>query len=255
MLRVGPRRRRARGRGGAASDPGTTPSVPPYMVVAAASTARRSPARSCATRRSPRPATRPARPAGRRRWPRSTSSRPTDGAGADVGGPGRSSSARCSTPGRAPPRLRAGVPLAGERTGRRRADEAVVHGDFRLGNLIVDDDGLRAVLDWELAHVGDPMEDLGWLCVQCVALRSPLRRWAGSATYDELVAAYSAASGRPVDPEVVRWWEVLGTLKWGIMCMHAGERPPDGHGRAAMSWPPSAGGCARTSTTCSSCCA
>ena len=95
---------------------------------------------------------------------------------------------------------------------------AVVHGDFRLGNLIVDESGLAAVVDWELAHEGDPMEDLGWLCVKSWRFGSP-QPVAGVGTYDELFASYAAASGRPVDAEVVRWWEVLGTLKWGIMCI------------------------------------
>ena len=95
---------------------------------------------------------------------------------------------------------------------------AVVHGDFRLGNLIVDETGLAAVVDWELAHVGDPMEDVGWLCVKSWRFGSPLPV-AGVGTYDELFASYAAASGRPVDAAVVRWWEVLGTLKWGIMCI------------------------------------
>ena len=94
----------------------------------------------------------------------------------------------------------------------------LVHGDFRLGNMMVGDDGLRAVLDWELAHLGDPMEDLGWLCV---------RAWrfggrpvvAGLGTLDDLVAGYRDETGLDVDLDVVHWWEVLGTLKWGIMCI------------------------------------
>jgi aminoglycoside phosphotransferase (APT) family kinase protein len=95
---------------------------------------------------------------------------------------------------------------------------AVVHGDFRLGNVIVGPEGLRAVLDWELVHLGDPMEDLGWLCVRAWRFggRLPV---AGVGEYGELFDAYAEASGRAVDPAVVRWWEVLGTLKWGIMCI------------------------------------
>lgn len=94
----------------------------------------------------------------------------------------------------------------------------VVHGDFRLGNVLVDGDGLRAVLDWELVHLGDPMEDLGWMCVKAWRFGSPLPV-AGVARYDELFAAYEAAGGGPVDQAIVRWWEVLGTVKWGIMCI------------------------------------
>src|SRR5262245_4527029 len=66
---------------------------------------------------------------------------------------------------------------------------AVVHGDFRLGNLIVDGSGLAAVVDWELAHVGDPMEDLGWLCVKAWRFGSP-QPVAGVGSYEELFAAY-----------------------------------------------------------------
>ncbi len=94
----------------------------------------------------------------------------------------------------------------------------LVHGDFRLGNVMVGPDGLRAVLDWELAHLGDPMEDLGWLCVKAWRFGSALPA-GGVGTYEQLISAYEAASGLTLDPEVVRWWEVLGTLKWGIMCI------------------------------------
>lgn len=98
------------------------------------------------------------------------------------------------------------------------ANPAVVHGDFRLGNLMVGPEGLRAVLDWELAHIGDPMEDLGWLCVKAWRFGSP-KPVAGVGDYDDLFDAYATASGVAVDADVVRWWEVLGTVKWGIMCI------------------------------------
>lgn len=98
------------------------------------------------------------------------------------------------------------------------ARRTVVHGDFRLGNVMVGPDGLRAVLDWELAHIGDPMEDLGWLCVRAWRFGSE-RPVAGLGTREALLAGYEAASGSPADPDALRWWEVLGTLKWGIMCM------------------------------------
>ncbi|MCU0269586.1 MAG: phosphotransferase family protein [Acidimicrobiales bacterium] len=94
----------------------------------------------------------------------------------------------------------------------------VVHGDFRLGNLLVGPEGLVAVLDWELAHVGDPMEDLGWLCTRAwrFGAGAPV---AGLGTYEELFAGYESAGGGPVDPAAVRWWEVLGTLRWGVICI------------------------------------
>jgi aminoglycoside phosphotransferase (APT) family kinase protein len=95
---------------------------------------------------------------------------------------------------------------------------AVVHGDLRLGNLIVGPEGLRAVLDWELAHLGDPLEDLGWLCVRSWRFGGELPV-AGMGTREALCAAYSAASGRTVEPADLVWWEVLGTLRWGVICI------------------------------------
>ena len=95
---------------------------------------------------------------------------------------------------------------------------SVVHGDFRHGNFIVNSSGLAAVLDWEIAHLGDPMEDLGWLCVKAWRFGAP-QPVGGFGEYDELFAAYGAASGEDVDPGAVHWWEVLGTLKWGVMCI------------------------------------
>ena len=96
--------------------------------------------------------------------------------------------------------------------------QCIVHGDFRLGNVMVDENGLTAVLDWELAHIGDPMEDLGWLCVRAWRFGGS-NPAAGLGTYDELFDAYESVSGVRPDPDVVRWWETLGTLKWGIMCI------------------------------------
>jgi aminoglycoside phosphotransferase (APT) family kinase protein len=95
---------------------------------------------------------------------------------------------------------------------------ALVHGDFRNGNLMVGPEGVRAVLDWELAHAGDPMEDLGWLCVKAWRFGVALPV-GGFGTYEDLCAGYEEAGGQPVDRDALRWWEVLGTLKWGIMCI------------------------------------
>ena len=96
--------------------------------------------------------------------------------------------------------------------------EAVVHGDFRHGNLIIGPDGLRAVLDWELGHSGDPMEDNGWLCAKAwrFGAAPPVGEFG---TYDQLIEGYESAGGRPVDRAALRWWETLGVLKWGIMCI------------------------------------
>ena len=99
----------------------------------------------------------------------------------------------------------------------RPAGRVTVHGDFRMGNLLVGPGGLRAVLDWELAHAGDPAEDLGWLCAPAWRFGGP-GAVGGVGGLDELLAAYVAAGGEPVDPDRVRWWQVYGTLKWAVIC-------------------------------------
>ena len=92
-----------------------------------------------------------------------------------------------------------------------------VHGDFRLGNLLVGPDGLRAVLDWELAHAGDPAEDLGWLC-------APAWRFGGAGHVGgfgdvaALLEAYAAAGGEVIDPRRLGWWLVYATVKWATIC-------------------------------------
>jgi aminoglycoside phosphotransferase (APT) family kinase protein len=93
----------------------------------------------------------------------------------------------------------------------------LVHGDFRHGNLIIGPEGLRAVLDWELAHTGDPMEDLGWICVNSWRFGEIDKPVGGLGSREELFAGYEAA-GRRVEPARVKLWEVMGTLRWGVMC-------------------------------------
>ena len=96
-------------------------------------------------------------------------------------------------------------------------DVTLVHGDFRHGNLIIGPDGVRGVLDWELAHLGDPMEDLGWICVNSWRFGEIDKPVGGFGSREELFAGYESA-GRKVDPERVRYYEVMGTLRWGVMC-------------------------------------
>jgi len=94
----------------------------------------------------------------------------------------------------------------------------VVHGDFRNGNLLIGPEGVRAVLDWELAHLGDPLEDLGWICVNSWRFGVIDKPVGGFGSREELYAGYEAVSGAPVDRHAARFWEVLGTLRWGVMC-------------------------------------
>ncbi|HEY3795879.1 MAG TPA: phosphotransferase family protein [Bradyrhizobium sp.] len=112
----------------------------------------------------------------------------------------------------------------------------LVHGDFRHGNLIIGSDGLRAVLDWELAHLGDPMEDLGWVCVNSWRFGEIDKPVGGFGSREELFAGYEAA-GRRADPDRAKFWEVMGTLRWGVMCcgmMQRFRRGPDHSMERAM---------------------
>lgn len=100
-----------------------------------------------------------------------------------------------------------------------RRQPAVVHGDFRVGNVVVGPEGLRAVLDWELAHVGDPAEDLGWFCVRAWRFGNDGRPAGGLGSREELLEAYANAGAAPVSQDDLRFWEAYGTLRWGIMCV------------------------------------
>lgn len=96
-------------------------------------------------------------------------------------------------------------------------NRSVVHGDFRTGNLLVDPGGLTAVLDWELSHLGDPVEDLGWFCVRAWRFGSP-HRAGGFGSVDDLLAGYVEGGGARVAPAALDWWQAMGTLKWAVMC-------------------------------------
>lgn len=98
----------------------------------------------------------------------------------------------------------------------------LVHGDFRSGNILVGSDGLTTVLDWELAHLSVPAEDLGWLCVHAWRFGQWRMPVGGFGTRDALVAAYCAAGGR-VTAEALHLWEVYGNLKWGISCLQLAD--------------------------------
>jgi len=98
----------------------------------------------------------------------------------------------------------------------RMDQQVLVHGDFRVGNLIFGEEGLRAVIDWELAHWGDPMEDLAWLAVKSWRFGGRLPM-GGIGGREAFYRDYEAAGGFPVDRERVRFWELFGNLRWGII--------------------------------------
>jgi aminoglycoside phosphotransferase (APT) family kinase protein len=115
-----------------------------------------------------------------------------------------------------PPGLALGLRELGDRP-PVPAGEVLVHGDFRLGNLMLGPDGVRAVLDWELVHRGDPVEDLGWLCAKVWRFGSA-QPAGGLGSREELLDGYAAVAGWQPTAAQLRWWELYATVRWGLMC-------------------------------------
>ena len=103
------------------------------------------------------------------------------------------------------------------------AAQTLVHGDFRTGNLMIGAGGLHGVLDWELAHRGDPRQDLGWLCTKAWRFGSASPA-GGFGSREELMAGYAAGGGTPPDEQVQQWWELYGTVRWALLCRSQAER-------------------------------
>lgn len=109
----------------------------------------------------------------------------------------------------------------------------LVHGDFRMGNLMVDGSDLAAVLDWELVHVGEAYEDLAWFCVPAWRFGAAASLGAGGlGSIESLLQAYEEAGGATVDRAAFRWWLVLATLRWGVICRYQAERHLSGRTRS-----------------------
>jgi aminoglycoside phosphotransferase (APT) family kinase protein len=109
--------------------------------------------------------------------------------------------------------------------------DVLIHGDLRMGNVIVDADGLAAVIDWELIHRGDPHEDLAWLCLKAWRFGAH-HEVGGLGSIDELIEAYQHARGREIDRGTLRWWLVNKTFTWGVGCMLQAEMHLSGRVRS-----------------------
>ncbi len=107
----------------------------------------------------------------------------------------------------------------------------LVHGDFRNGNLMIDESGLVAVLDWELAHIGDPMRDLGWLCVNSWRFGYSSNPVGGFGTVDDLISGYESVAATRVDRCAIEFWQVFGSFWWSVTTLgmaaswRSGETP------------------------------
>ncbi|MEW5988189.1 MAG: phosphotransferase family protein [Chloroflexota bacterium] len=112
---------------------------------------------------------------------------------------------------------------------RRREPEppahlVVLHGDFRIGNVVVNQAGLVSVLDWEFSHLGDPAEDLAWPLLRAWRFGLDHLRFGGLSEPEPFWQAYEAAGGRPVDPTRVFYWEVMGNVAWAVGALNQAHR-------------------------------
>ena len=103
-------------------------------------------------------------------------------------------------------------------------DITFVHGDFRIGNLLVDQNGLAAVIDWEFSHIGDPNEEIGYLCMRDWRFGNDHLHAGGLCERERFIRAYEGFSGRTVDRSAVDWWEIVGNIRWGIICLAQADR-------------------------------
>jgi aminoglycoside phosphotransferase (APT) family kinase protein len=99
------------------------------------------------------------------------------------------------------------------------ARQTLVHGDFRHGNILISPERVEAALDWELCHIGDPLEDIGWICTNTWRFGAAEKVVGGFGDLKDLLAGYEAAGGAKLDEDMARTWIVYGSLKWGVMCM------------------------------------
>ncbi|WP_172145616.1 phosphotransferase family protein [Pseudomonas tumuqii] len=111
-----------------------------------------------------------------------------------------------------------------ERHAPPRGDIVLAHRDFRTGNYMVDAHGLTAILDWEFAGWSDPLEDIGWFCAKCWRFGAPQLEAGGIGARSDFYRGYQSVSGRAIDAEQVRYWEVMAHLNWAIIAIQQAQR-------------------------------
>jgi len=99
------------------------------------------------------------------------------------------------------------------------SESVLLHADFRMGNLLIDETGITSVLDWELSHIGDPVSDVAYFCAPPWRFGRYDKQAGGVGSLDSLVTAYEAASGRIVESDRILWWRMHSSVNWCLMCM------------------------------------
>ncbi len=103
----------------------------------------------------------------------------------------------------------------------------LVHGDYRIGNFMVQGSEIVAVFDWELAHIGDPVFDVAWAAMPLFRGRFPTMA-SQLLEVDDFVARYATASGHDIDPDVFRFWLMYGHLRAAVPQLRAARAFEDG---------------------------
>jgi aminoglycoside phosphotransferase (APT) family kinase protein len=101
---------------------------------------------------------------------------------------------------------------------------ALVHGDFRTGNYMVENGRLTGLLDWEFAHWGDPDEDIGWISARCWRFGNDALEVGGIAKLTPFLEAYATVAGRAVTADAVRYWQIMAAAKWAAIAVLQGDR-------------------------------
>jgi aminoglycoside phosphotransferase (APT) family kinase protein len=111
-------------------------------------------------------------------------------------------------------------------------EPVVVHGDWRIGNIAVDENGIVAVLDWEFAHLADPVEDLAWPLVRAWRFGADERHLGGVGDLDRYLERYGELTGLEVTRDELLVWEVFGNVKWATGCLTQSRRHLNGQERS-----------------------
>lgn len=111
-----------------------------------------------------------------------------------------------------------------ERRAPAKEETTFVHRDFRTGNYLVHEGKLAGLLDWEFAALGNPLEDIGWICAKCWCFRHEHHIVGGVADLDDFIPAYEAASGRRVGKDDLRYWQVMAHIRWAVIALQQAQR-------------------------------
>jgi aminoglycoside phosphotransferase (APT) family kinase protein len=121
-----------------------------------------------------------------------------------------------------------------ERHAPPRDDIVLCHRDFRTGNYMVDEHGLTGILDWEFAGWSDPLEDIGWFCAKCWRFGARDREAGGIGEREDFYRGYETVSGRRIDRDLVRYWEVMAHAAWAIIAIQQAQRHVSGEEKSLI---------------------